>query len=343
TSFEMNEEAYLILKSYLEKIEIYLEKDKITKEKFDEIQKNIENNLMQLLETKSEIEKIDMENIIPKSSILKIVKSEKKLGIFYIITNFLIGFLKLIFSLVIILLKFIIFIIKFILLSITFGFIIVFIFVVPLIFFPLIIDNQIIFYFIPEITKYGIMITEISFILFFIYFLLSLTGSKFSKNGILTGAIISLIIGINGLVYGGYYFLYNYSNTYDKTEKYSFKVDGLKEIKLNGLNKFNLELIGFIDKKNCKSCPIIDLNNYKIINSTGSELEIKIKTTINDKNNYLAGEYFKKVNNLIFVLEGNNLILKTKKEDLFTETVPYKFLRRDITINKPADLNILIP
>ncbi len=351
-SFEMSEDASLILDAYLDKINIYLEKNKISQQEFDETQKNIENALILLLDKQSNIEKEDIENIIEKSKIKKIIKewNQKRWffrilwqiikNFFKIIFNIIINVLKIILSFIIILLKLIILLIKIVFLIIIFSIILVFIFLVPLVFFPWVIDNQIILSFVPDIFKYGLIITEVSFGLLFTYFLLSIVNSKFSKNWILAATIITFIIWINWMVYGWYHMYYNYGQTFDKIEKYTFEIKNSKEISFEWLKKLNLAFPTFWSDKNCEDCNIIYTTDYEIINSTWSKLEIEIITTINDKNKSEADKYFEKLNNLNFVLQWNNIILETEKEKLFKEIVPYKFIRRDIVVKKPKDVII---
>jgi hypothetical protein len=71
--FEMSEDASLVLEAHLDKLKLYLEKEKITKQEFDETKNNIEEALMLLLNKQNNIEKNDIEKIIANSKIKKIL------------------------------------------------------------------------------------------------------------------------------------------------------------------------------------------------------------------------------------------------------------------------------
>jgi hypothetical protein len=297
---------------------------------------------MLLLNKQNNIEKNDIEKIIANSKIKKILWEENiDKWIIASVIQIIINFFKIILSIFIVLFKLIIVIVKIIVLAILFWFVFIFIFLVPLVFFPWVIDNQIIFSFVPDIVKYSFIIIEISLVLFFTYILLSLTKSKFSKNWIFTFAIISIIIWLNWMVYGWYNIFYNYWQSFDKIEKYNFDIKEFKEIKLEWLENLNLKLPIILDDRNCLNCNIIPTTNYNIIDITWTGLEIEIKTTINNKNKQEADKYFTKLNNLNFSLEWNKLILKTPRDKQFKEIVPYQFIRRTIIIKKQKDLQII--
>lgn len=337
TFFEMSEDASMVFDAYMDKLKIYLEKNKISKQEFNEIEKNLENETLQLLDKQSNIEKSDIENIIEKSNIKKKIKPEKeKKWIFYAFTQIIANFIKIILSLFIVLFQLIILWIKILFLLITFWIILILIFAIPFVFFPWIIDGQVILSFVPNIVKYSLIITEISFTLFFTYFLLSIIKTKFSKNGILAWAIITLVIWINWAVYGWLNMLYNYWHTFNKVEKYTFEIKDIKELKVEWLKKLNLDFPIFWDRNYSD----IDTTSCEIIDNTWSNLEIEIKTIINDKDKSESDKYFEKINNLDFALEWDKLILKTEKDKIFKEIVPFKFLRREIIIRKPENVNV---
>lgn len=333
TLFELSEDAALIIDDYLEKLKLYHSWWKISDSEYRSILDSIHNWLMDLLGKKSSIEKIDIDTII--DSVSSSSKIKKWRNFFELIIDFIVWcfsfFIKLFFTILRILFKFLIF---FFFLLLFFGImwgIIGLFFLVPFMFFDFVVDWWHIMNVIPDILKISLVWIEIFLVLFALMTIGVLLRKKIVWRGYWILGVIILILSINWLIYSWIFFRMNYADQVSRLETYSFELSWKNEIKLSWFDSFDKSLLNYwvhVDH---------DFSRINIEEYTWKNLEIKVKSIINDHDEKSWKNYFEQLwpTNIVFswdVLEMKNYNNIWSKQ--------YKFLRKNIEIKKPIGVEL---